>query len=392
MNENLNPIQDQNRIVIIDILRGIAILGIFIVNMPAFHSPMLYYNSLEWWDDNPDHTLYILSDIFAQASFYPMFAFLFGFGAVILSERVIERGQSFPLIFSKRLATLLLFGCLHAFLIWHGDILINYALFGFGFLLFYKVSGKNLLIIGSLLYIIPLCVFGLLVLAAGFLGMETKIPTEFAEVQRSLNVYKDGTISEIIKQRASDWYMVNNAASLIFLFLSIFPLFLIGAGFAKLKWLENPEYHKKPLFLLMIISLVFGLFCKVLPYVSSYTYNTVFWQDQFGGPLLSLFYITAISLLLRKKTFFRMCLPFSYPGRLSMTNYLFQSFISTLIFYSYGLGFYGDISFTWGTGLVIIIFILQVILSKLWLSRYRLGPVEFVWRILTYGKISAMKR
>lgn len=108
------------------------------MNMPSFHSPLLYIDGAERWSEGWDGILYRFSDVAAQASFYPLFAFLFGFGAIILAIRSEEKGISFPILFTKRLGFLLVLGCIHAFFIWHGDILINYAVFGFAFLFFIR--------------------------------------------------------------------------------------------------------------------------------------------------------------------------------------------------------------------------------------------------------------
>ncbi|CAH0215930.1 hypothetical protein SRABI84_02261 [Peribacillus simplex] len=98
MKGTMVPLQESKRIVSIDILRGLAILGIFLVNMPSFHSPLLYIDGAERWSGGWDRILYRFSDIVAQASFYPLFAFLFGFGAIILAVRSEEKGISFPLL------------------------------------------------------------------------------------------------------------------------------------------------------------------------------------------------------------------------------------------------------------------------------------------------------
>ncbi|RFU67563.1 DUF418 domain-containing protein [Bacillus sp. V59.32b] len=389
----MNNVQEADRIVSIDILRGFSLLGILLVNMPSFHTPFLYINPLTWWTDNPDRMLYIFTDIFAQASFYPLFAFLFGFGGILFAERVNKRGQSFPVLFSRRMLALLLIGCIHAFFIWHGDILINYALFGFIFILFYKMSGRLLLILGSLIYLIPFLMLAMLMIAAQVFEMGgLEIPIDHEAVRQSMEVYRNGTFIEIMRQRFDDWYAVNNLASAVLLFLSIFPLFLIGGGFAKLRLLERPGIYRKHLRIIMAVSLVLGLLVKLIPYLTANNYATVFLQDTFGGPLLSLFYITAITLLLQRNLVHKVMLPFSYVGRLSMSNYLIQSIIGTLIFYSYGLGLYGRVSFSTGLVLVGGTFVIQMLASKYWLAYFLMGPVEYVWRMFTYGKKPAIRR
>ncbi|WP_207205089.1 DUF418 domain-containing protein [Peribacillus sp. TH16] len=391
--DTMVPLQESKRIVSIDILRGLAILGIFLVNMPSFHSPLLYIDGVERWTEGWDRILYRFSDIVAQASFYPLFAFLFGFGAIILAVRCEEKGVSFPFLYMKRLFFLLMLGCIHAFAIWHGDILINYAIFGFAFLLFYKVRGKNLILLGSFFYVMPFAILGSLFLIIGvFDREEMEITTDLTMMKQSLQIYQSGTFTEIISQRALDWYMVNNPFNAIILFLSIFPFFLIGAGVAKQGWLHNPVRYKRQLKAISIVSLILGLSIKVLPYVTVYHFGTIFVQDYFGGPLLTMFYITGITLLAEKTRASRLFQALSYVGRMSMSNYLFQSIVCTSIFYSYGLGLYGTVSYTTGFILLLGVFFVQILLSLLWMKMYRYGPVEYVWRFVTYGKKPIMSR
>ncbi|MFJ7745678.1 DUF418 domain-containing protein [Peribacillus sp. NPDC097295] len=393
MKDAFAPLQESKRMLSIDILRGMAILGIFLVNMPSFHTPILYINGVSYWDESWDRVLYIFSDIFAQASFYPLFAFLFGFGAVILAVRSVDRGVSFPFLFMKRLCFLLAVGCLHAFFIWHGDILVNYAVFGFVFLFFYKWQGKYLIWLGSFLYIVPFAVFGAFFLLMSFVdGGLLEIKNDVAMMKQSLEIYSAGSFIEVTDQRMKDWYMVNNPVNAIFLFFSIFPFFLIGAGVAKQGWLQNVSRYKRSLRMLAIISFLTGLAIKLLPYITVNDYGTTFVQDYFGGPLLTMFYITAIALLVERAWAYKSCYLLSFVGRMSMSNYLFQSIVCSLIFYSYGLGLYGKVRYTEGFLLMMAVFSIQLLLSYWWMKRFRFGPVEYVWRFITYGKKPVMKR
>ncbi|MCK1992892.1 DUF418 domain-containing protein [Peribacillus muralis] len=393
MKGTMIPLQDNRRLASIDILRGLAILGIFLVNMPSFHSPLLYMDAARPWSRGWDGILYRFSDVVAQASFYPLFAFLFGFGAIILAIRSEEKGIAFSFLFSKRLSFLMAIGCMHAFFIWHGDILINYAVFGFALLFFYKMKGKTLILLGLVCYVLPFAILGALFLVMGSIDNEgIAITKDSKMMERSFEIYQSGTFLEIMKQRALDWYMVNNLVNADILFLSIFPFFLIGAGVAKQGYLQNPMPYRRKLKVIMIVSLLLGLLIKCLPYVGTFDFGTMFVQDYFGGPLLTLFYITAITLLAEKTGACRLLMPLSYVGRMSMSNYLFQSIVSTTIFYSYGLGLYGSVSYTTGFIFLLALFCLQILLSILWMSLYNYGPVEYVWRVVTYGKKPVMKR
>ncbi|AOH53878.1 hypothetical protein ABE28_005910 [Peribacillus muralis] len=393
MNGTMMTLQENKRIVSIDILRGLSILGIFFVNMPSFHSPLLYMDGAGQWSKGWDGILYRFSDVVAQASFYPLFAFLFGFGAITLALGSTEKGISFPFLFTKRLSFLLILGCMHAFFIWHGDILINYAVFGFALLFFYKMRGKALILLGTVCYVLPFALLGALFLVMGSIDSEAMSITEDSKMmEQSLEIYQSGTLAEIMNQRAQDWYMVNNLFNAGILFLSIFPFFLIGAGVAKQGYLQNPMPYRRKLKVIMIVSLLLGLMIKSLPYVGVYDFGTMFMQDYFGGPLLTVFYITAITLLAEKTGACRLLMPLSYVGRMSMSNYLFQSIVCTSIFYSYGFGLYGSVSYTTGFIILIALFCLQIPLSRLWMSLYRYGPVEYVWRCATYGKKPVMRK
>ncbi|MCA1030982.1 DUF418 domain-containing protein [Bacillus timonensis] len=390
--DTFKPISQADRLVHIDIIRGLAILGIFIVNMTSFHAPMLYILPELQWSNEVDRWTNTLIDIFAQASFYTLFSFLFGFGMVVLYERAVEKGISFPLLYAKRLLVLLLIGCIHAFLIWHGDILISYALLGFILLLFYKLRAKTLLIWAFSLFI-PTLLFSLLLLIAAFFNAEAMtFPTSQELVAKSTEIYSSGSYIEITKQRIEDWYYVNNLINIPFLFLSLLPMFLLGAYFAKRKFFHQVDFYLSTIKKWWLFSFIIAVVFKLFPYYTSENLATEYIQDAFGGPASALFYATSIVLVTRKKIFEKLLQPLSYVGRMSLTNYLLQSIICTLIFYSYGLGFYGEIRLVHGILLTIGIFVIQVGVSKWWLAKYQFGPIEWIWRTLTYGEKQTLRK
>lgn len=198
MTQMFTPLPEKNRTIAIDVLRGFALIGILLVNMPTFHSPFLYLDSFTYWPSELDQFFSGIVDLFAQSNFYPLFAFLFGYGAMIIAERLQMKGIYFPTFFARRLTILLIIGCIHAFLIWNGDILITYAITCFFFILFYQLSGKMLLRIGIAIYCIP-------VLLTTFLPMQSQ--EHFGEnskaIQTSIQNYSSGTVLDILKQRAT---------------------------------------------------------------------------------------------------------------------------------------------------------------------------------------------
>ncbi|MDQ7860216.1 DUF418 domain-containing protein [Peribacillus frigoritolerans] len=327
--------------------------------------------------------MYRLSDIVAQASFYPLFAFLFGFGAIILAERSAEKGISFPLLYMKRLSFLLILGCIHAFFIWHGDILINYAVFGFALLFFYKMKGRNLILLGSVCYVLPFAILGSLFLIMGIFDSEgMAITTDSAMMKQSLEVYQSGTFTELMSQRALDWYMVNNPFNAIILFfIDFFRFFLMGAGVAKQGFLQNPTQYKRQLKAISIVSLLLGMSIKMLPYVTVYHFGTIFVQDYLGGPLLTIFLYHGNHAFGGTGRASRLLHPLSYIGRMSMSNYLFQSMVCTGIFFIHMALVYMDQShIRQDLFFLIALFCLQILLSLLWMGLYKYGPVEYIWR------------
>ncbi|MDZ5470277.1 DUF418 domain-containing protein [Bacillus sp. 31A1R] len=391
--EKLNSIQPQERIISMDIMRGFAIFGIFLVNMISFHSPFLYIDPLKWWDGTLNTVTYSFIDIFAQASFYPLFSMLFGYGLVILRERTLAKGINFVALSARRLTLLLGIGCIHAFLIWHGDILINYAIFGFILLLFLRLSGKAMMITGALLYIIPNILFGLLIVVSIMFAPEGELDlTDMQSANRSLETYQNGSFVDITEQRFEDWYSVNNLANFIIMFFNIFPLFLLGGGAAKLKWLENVRKYKKMFTIIVITTLILGLGIKVAPYLFEKNLALEFFQDFFGGSLLTIAYALGIALLTEVVSTRKVITIFAPVGKLAISNYLFQSIVSTTIFYSYGFRLYGQFSVFQGILLALFIFSIQVIISHIWIKYYLYGPVEWLWRSFTYMKWQKLKK
>ncbi|RAK19529.1 uncharacterized protein B0I26_106153 [Anoxybacillus vitaminiphilus] len=390
----LTPISMNERIEAIDMMRGLAILGIFFVNMQDFNSPVMYLKPGSWWKEPLDHWTEVFIDIFAQASFYTLFSFLFGFGMVIFQERALAKGYSFPKLFCRRLLVLLGLGCIHAFLIWHGDILISYALLGFVLLLFHQMSPRGLLVWALLLLIVPNSMISVLLGFAVLLG-EGDSSAFYDEklAYQALENYRDGTWFDIFWQRWNDWMYVNGSlAGVFFLFISLLPLFLLGAYFAKKRWFVDVEKHSAKLKKIWIMTCIIGFSFKLLPYLTANNIFTEYMQDAFGGSATAVFYAASVVIFSQKTFWKKIFAPLAVIGRMSLSNYLFQSVLCTLLFYNYGLGWYGRVRPFYGLLLTIVIYCLQIVLSKLWLKYYRIGPVEWIWRTLTYGRKQPFKR
>ncbi|MBW8350391.1 DUF418 domain-containing protein [Bacillus sp. IITD106] len=386
MKQTLEPIRLEERIHSLDVLRGFSLLGILLINMISFHSPFSYYNPYEWWQYD-DATVYMWLDIFVQASFYPIFAMMFGYGMVIMQDRLNEKGFSFYKISIRRLIVLLVFGIIHAFLIWHGDILITYAIMGLILLLFLRLSGPLLMGLGAILYLLPqLFLGGLLMLATLFDSDSLADYIDIVGLQKSSEIYANGSFWEITMQRIADWSFTNGPWEFLLYLFMILPLMMLGAGAAKLRWLQKASGQRKKWMIILSICLPIAVAVKLLPFLIMPSISIQYIQDMIGGPLLGIAYVAIIVLLMTYNPVVKVLKPLASAGRMSITIYLSQSIIGTLIFYNYGLGLYGQVSMATGTFLAIAIYVIQVILAEIWLSKFKYGPVEKLWRFLTYGR------
>ncbi|MBS8263013.1 DUF418 domain-containing protein [Mesobacillus boroniphilus] len=382
-----------NRINSIDRMRGFSLLGIFFVNMISFHSPYFYIDPETWWDGSVNLFTYRFIDLFVQASFYPLFAMLFGYGLVILRERTLEKGLRFNPLALRRLSILLLIGVIHAFLIWEGDILITYAVCGFAFLLFIGWSAKRLFITGLSLYIVPNVLLLLMLGAASVAdgGAEFSMYDGQA-AEQSIAIYQTGSFAEVTEHRISEWYKNNNLMGLFFYLITILPLFMIGAGAAKLRLFENVQEKRRRIAIAAAVLATLGLLIKAVPYLYGKTLMTDYAQDVFGGAMVAMAYALIIALASELEQLNSLLYPLEAAGRLSISNYLFQSVVSTMIFYSYGLGYYGELSIFSGTMLALGIYVIQLAFSSWWVKRFYYGPVEWLWRSGTYLKKQRFKK
>ena len=407
------PVQQAERIQIVDILRGFALFGILLVNMALFSRPFQSIlfpadPSMPWYDRAAEWLIHTL----AEGKFYAMFSLLFGLGMILLMARVQARGGRFVRLYVRRLLALLLIGLVHAFLIWPGDILILYALVGFPLILFRKARPRTLLIWAVILIAIPLLLIaastGLLALGRAVPEGAAQIDQAFAQTEarylqdiaRANRVYPDGNFLEITAQRVYD-YGSMGLTSFFVLGFNVLAMFLVGAYFGKRRIFNDLAAHR-PLFRkLLVVGLIVGLAGNAL-------YATLIMSaarfeptgslalataaQGIGAPLLSLAYISAICLLALRPAWHRLLRVLAPVGQMALTNYLLQSIICTLIFYGYGLGLFGKMVSAVGIVLTVAIFLLLIPFSHWWMKRFRYGPAEWLWRSMTYLKLQPMRR
>ena len=406
------PVQQAERIQIVDILRGFALFGILLVNMVLFSYPFQSIlfppaSDMPWYDRAATWLIHFL----AEGKFYALFSLLFGRGMVLLVDRIEERGRRVAHFYIRRLLARLLIGLVHAFLIWPGDILIIYALLGFPLLLFRKARPRTLLIWAVLLIAVPLIFIaaatGLVALGGMTPEGAQQIEQSFAatkagylaDVARSYEVYANGNFLEITAQRAYD-YMSMGLVSLLALGFNILAMFLVGVWFGKRRIFNDLDAHRPFFRKLLAWGLTVGLIGNAIyatlimdipRYDASIQLLIATVAQGIGAPLLMLAYVAAICLLALRPAWGRLQV-LAPVGQMALTNYLLESIIFTLSVYYYGLALVGQFGAAWGIVLTVAIYLLLIPFSHWWMRRFLYGPAEWLWRSMTYLKLQPMRR
>ena len=407
----VDPTPAGDRLFAVDALRGFALLGILLVNMSMFSAP-LYVAMMDtpWWTSPADRVAEFLVRVLAESKFYVLFSFLFGLGMALQMRRIEARGGTFVRIYVRRLLVLLGIGVCHALLLWFGDILTLYALVGFLLLLFRKRHDRTIRIWAAIVYCVPLLLVigGTAAVELGRLFPESAaaLQAEFANVDQnmaawaeySVRIYRTGSFAEIFQHRLQNHYDFLWGVALMT--PVVLTMFLLGLYVGRRRILDDPAAHKRLLRSLVIGGLPLGLIGNVAyatlaletsRAVPTWTSALAYVGCWAGGPLLSFGYAAALVLLVQHDVWRQRLAPLAAVGRMALTNYLLQTLICTTLFYSYGFGLFGKVGPAWGVLLSIAIYAIQVPISVLWLRRFRFGPLEWLWRSLTYLRWQPMQ-
>ncbi|MFF2090716.1 DUF418 domain-containing protein [Paenibacillus sp. NPDC058174] len=370
------------RIDLIDVIRGFALLGVFTANMRFFNSSYLgTVMGLELWPGKWNAFVKTAIEMLVAGKFISIFSFLFGFGMIIMMERAQAKNSKFTTIYARRLLAMIIFGLIHGLFIWFGDILLHYALMGFLLLLLFRNRKPRTMLIWSIVLMSVLPLF-MLIVGGGSESFDTEqfqLQLQQA-VHTQTQIYSQGSFGQIMAMRFSDW--LSSFFNQVTFAPYLLGMFVLGCYFAKKKIFHQAADNGRLLLRLCGLTLLACLLLYGLkPFVPE---NAGEMLKFLTWPLGAIFMMTLIAILFQKARWRKWLLPFSYVGRMAFTNYIMQSVICTFIFYSYGLGMFGKVSDVTGLGITIVIFALQMLLSKLWLSRFKMGPLEWAWRKFTY--------
>jgi len=372
------------------VLRGVALFGILVVNLPLIALPFseAMGGPSVWAESSSDTWTAALVRALAENKFMTLFSLLFGMGLALQVDRAEARGVAPRAFYPRRLFALAVFGVLNATMIFFGDILLPYA------------------VAGTVLYLLRACSPRVMLwLAAGFLAIGVTLSVLFEGVYAGeLGGGEDDGGSAALDLALSEGSFLEGSVArgqiyLFWLFLSsiiafnwrIMALFLVGAAVLRMGW-ARPEawfVHRRA----ALYGLSIGLTCEgcslILhgrPGLGVGLRVVDVLLHQLGGLALSAGYAGLVALWCARARFNTVRLAIARTGRMALTNYLGQNIVAGLIFYGHGLGLAGGFSrlgvFAVGCG----IYVCQVLLSYLWMSRARSGPFERLWRWVTYPR------
>ena len=398
----IGPISQSERILFIDVLRGMALFGILAANMRAFFAPIDCYGRIGvLFHGRADVIAQTFIDVFIQGKFISIFSFLFGLGFAIQLSRAEARGVRFMGFYPRRLLVLAIFGVIHGVLIWAGDILLTYALAGAMLLFFRKRRQKTLLWWAGGLFALPILVgttFFVLYHRGFRRPWMVPKPPDLKHLHDVIDIYAKGTVPQIFAQNWVEWKQQLPVE--LFAIYAV-ALFLLGMWVWRAGIIQHLEQYRPALKRFCAWGIALGLSINIFvaivrAIVPPGTFSVWGWLSGMlvlpGGHILAAGYISGLALLFLHEDRRRFLLPFAAVGRMALTNYLMQSVLCTLFFYHYTTGLYGRVGPALGLVPTVILYATQLVFSNWWLQRYRFGPMEWLWRGMTYGKLPSLKR
>lgn len=423
------PVVQSERFDALDLLRGIAVLGIFIMNVVGFALPMGAYEvpTVAGGAAGLDLATWWVSHVLVQQKFLNIFAMLFGAGVALMCDRAMARGAGFAGVHYRRMGVLLLLGAAHGYLLWWGDVLWSYGFVGL-VLFFFRLRSPRTLLVWSVVLVVVALGLQLAtgaffhhaqeayheVLAAESTGATVDPGTRemaraFEEQSGFRDLGPDGLAGDLAIHRGDYLGIVRNRAPIVtglqffvtpfillprLLGIMLLGMFLYRTGV--FTGARSRGFYRR----LAVVGYAIGLpLCVVgatariavdFDYVHKVTVDSPF---LFVGSILVALGHLSVFLLIRDAGWWTsMGDRLRAVGRMAFTNYLAQSVLGTTLFYGYGFGLYGHLSRFQLMGVVLGVWVLQLLWSPWWLRRFRYGPAEWAWRGLTYGRRPAFRQ
>lgn len=400
------PVEAKERIRSIDFLRGFAILGILIMNIQSFAMPgPAYLNPMSYGDlEGANKWVWILSHLFGDQKFMTIFSILYGAGILMVTRSAESRTNKSAGLHYRRTFWLLVIGLIHAHLIWYGDILVPYALCALIMYFFRKARPKIQFILGACLIAVHTVLY---------LGIGSSIPhwpeesradtmeswaPGIQKLQAEIEAYT-GTFAQQTKERSESALFLETGVFFMLFFWRAGGLMLVGMAlynWGVLTAQRSIGFYKKGWLISWLLGLplvIWGILRNFeegwsLEYSMFIGSQWNYWGSLFisFGMICLVMWVAQTSILggLQRRL--------AAVGQMALTNYLTQSLICTFIFYGIGFGLFGQVERVVQVLILVLVWTLQVSWSQPWLRKFYFGPIEWLWRSLTYGKMQKMKR
>jgi uncharacterized protein len=391
-----------DRIVSLDVIRGFAVLGILIMNIQSFSMiSAAYLNPTAFGDlTGINKTVWLLSHILADQKFLSLFSLLFGGGIILFSDNVEKHGYLPARFYYRRLFWLFTVGLIHGYFFWHGDILVAYAVCGALAFLFRKLNPMALIALGIIIFAVPSFNYWLFGKSMemwppeALSGInETWSPSQEA-IDREL-ASLGGNIREQLIWRIPETFKMETFIFLIFMGWRAMAFMLIGMGLHKLDFFTG-GISKKRHAIVALAAFIIGYPLIIIGVNRNFEagwsvdYSMFFgWQWNYIGSLFVALGYASLIIILTQMVNLNLL---AKAGRMAFTNYLFTTLICTLIFYGHGFGLFGQLERWQQIEVVVVIWTVLLLFSWFWMKKYNYGPVEWLWRYLTYGNKPQLKR
>ena len=385
------PTAARERYEFLDVLRGAALFGIVSANMILYSLYLYLPDSAKagMATHSADRVLDFLELMLIEGKFYTIFSLLFGVGFSILLSRSRAKELVFHRFFLRRVFFLFLFGAAHAVLVWHDDILQYYALCGALLLPFVSVRTRTIIAFAALALLAPILIKLLGGIPSGFFtDAQNALLARFGFTRDTLiETWTAGSFVDIVRLNLSKWFSQASFLVTSGMLFKIFGCFLLGFCIGRHEIHRKLELYRPIGRRIAIWGIAIGLPLNVI-YAASFSSGS--WLEVLSGTFgivpLSAGYASLLCLIWLGPKGQGRLRHFAPVGRMAMTNYVGQSVICTLVFYGTGLGLGGTMGPTLYLPIGFAVYGFQVMASRWWLDRFRFGPLEWLWRMLTYGE------
>jgi uncharacterized protein len=424
-------IAERERILTLDVLRGVAIFGVLLANIFIFAFPAGSPSLVAEGSSAADQSIGLFLGLFVQGKFYTVLSLLFGAGIALQSRRAARLSRPATGMYVRRLILLALIGIVHAVFFFAADILLFYAIIAFLALPWRRAEPKTLLVAAVALYAVGLVVMaayayrsgehvspqepdwrelaeasrstaqptrgGVFPMMAGLLRFSELEFYEFMADER--RIFAEGTCLDMAKHRAVRSLMFGLPLRLAFLSWTVLALFLVGMYLVMRSLITDVSRNTSEYGRAANSLFVVGMILQLVGGAAQLKAGAYFWAvpvylvGTFAGiVVVSLAYAAWLVVLCARRPDSHVVRALAAVGRLALTNYVGQSVICGAIFYGHGLGLIGQLRAVQVMMLVLPVFGIQVAFSALWLRYFRLGPVEWIWRTLSYWRIQPLLR